>query len=197
MKKILIDCGSNKGQGLRQLTSLLNITKENWEVILFEPNENCFNILRNNNYDNHITLNQKAVFDKNTQLEFKISKANTTTECGTLHSECYGNQFFAIQREEGWRDDSTLVDCVDIADVISPLIGNEIYLKLDIEGSEYEVLERLINTKLIHNIKNLYVEFHDQYMKQEYLVKYDIINRQNKIINYIKNNTNVELNIWH
>ena len=68
------------------------------------------------------------------------------------------------------------------------------YLKIDIEGSEYNVLERLIETKLIHNIKNLYVEFHDQYMEDSFLT--DILDLQNKIIDYIKTNTKIELYFW-
>ena len=193
--KILVDCGANKGQGFGVLTKKLNIDNS-WKVILFEPNIQCVEILTNQNFGEHVTIFQKAVFDKNTKLEFKTSKTNNTSKCGTLHSEYYGSRSGAYIHEGGWKDSSTVVDCVDIVDIIHPLVGNEIYLKLDIEGSEYEVLERLINTSLIHHIKTLYVEFHDRYMKEDYLVKYNIFQRQNDIINYIQNNSIVELNFW-
>lgn len=191
--KILIDCGANNGQGFGKLTNMLNID-DTWKVVMYEPNVHCYNVLIGRNYGSYVTINQKAVFDENTQLHFKLSKTNNTSKCGTLHSEYYGAKSGAYKHEGGWREESTVVDCVDIVDVIEPLVGNEIYLKLDIEGSEYNVLERLIETKLIHNIKNLYVEFHDQYMEDSFLT--NILERQNKIIDYIKNNTEIELYFW-
>lgn len=57
--------------------------------------------------------------------------------------------------------------CVDLARVISELSGQyeEIVLKLDVEGAEYDILERLLETGEIDRISKLYCEFHGQKME--------------------------------
>lgn len=52
--------------------------------------------------------------------------------------------------------------CVDLANYISQSFSHDDYLvlKLDIEGAEYNILERLIETQVLLRIKELYVEYH-------------------------------------
>lgn|SRR5690625_1861750 len=54
------------------------------------------------------------------------------------------------------------VDCIDLARFIEEKAKqyNKIYLKLDIEGAEYEVLKRLIETGLMGVVDKLFCEFH-------------------------------------
>ena len=42
-----------------------------------------------------------------------------------------------------------------------------VILKLDVEGSEYDILDQLIETKLITKINELYVEFHDGFFNRD------------------------------
>lgn len=56
------------------------------------------------------------------------------------------------------------VQCVDIAD----LITEDCWLKLDVEGEEYKILERLIDTGKIDLVQRLYVEWHTRKMSGDY-----------------------------
>jgi len=56
---------------------------------------------------------------------------------------------------------SVVIRVWDIADFLSSRGISEVgCMKLNIEGSEYEVLERLIETGLIRNVRSLLIQFH-------------------------------------
>lgn len=62
-------------------------------------------------------------------------------------------------------DSSGLVDCkmVDVFDFVSNIRKEKIAcLKLNIEGGEYEVLERLLETGAINRFRSLLIQFHRQ-----------------------------------
>ena len=69
----------------------------------------------------------------------------------------------------------------------------EIVLKLDVESSEYDILESMIETKTIDKIKTIYCEFHTQYMVGE--SKDVFLNRENKIKEYMQTN-NIDFHLW-
>ena len=66
---------------------------------------------------------------------------------------------------------------------------------MDIEGAEVDLLENLIETKMIHKIDVLYVEFHSEYQSREFsnITK----NREDKIINNLSKIPNLKFRIWH
>ncbi len=64
---------------------------------------------------------------------------------------------------------------------------------MDIEGAELNLLESLIKNHTINFINVLYVEFHSNYVKNLKFKKYK--SRENKIISYIKNKTDVTLRL--
>ena len=47
-----------------------------------------------------------------------------------------------------------------------------VVIKLDIEGGEYAVLDSLVSRNLLHHFNMIYVEFHSQYMSDEFSEKY-------------------------
>ena len=62
-----------------------------------------------------------------------------------------------------------------------------IVIKFDIEGSEYDILEKMIlNKNKIQNIKHMFIEFHSKYMepkiKTKYLIRENYIKKQLKKI---------------
>jgi hypothetical protein len=64
-----------------------------------------------------------------------------------------GAYYYTSMFSEG----NTFYDCVDIA----PFLKSEVALvKINIEGGEYELLNYIIDTGLIKNIKNIQVQFH-------------------------------------
>jgi hypothetical protein len=57
--------------------------------------------------------------------------------------------------------------CLDIDDIINEICKNdfyaEIYIKCDIEGSEFVVLPKLLNSIYIKCIKQIYIEWHERF----------------------------------
>ena len=66
---------------------------------------------------------------------------------------------------------------------------------MDIEDSELDLIQSLIKNHTINLINVLYVEFHSNYVKKSKFKK--LKSRENKIISYIKNKTDVTLRLWH
>ena len=64
---------------------------------------------------------------------------------------------------------------------------DNVIIKMDIEGSEYDVLEHILsNICEIKNIKHIFIEFHSRFMKSEDKSKFKI--REGKIIKALNKN---------
>lgn len=193
--KYFLDCGSHHGEGLLTLIEKYNIDKD-WTIFCFEPNTESFNRLINNNLDLNITYLNKCVTDKN---GFTLFHAETTTESYGGNDDVVASTCIDINdwnpknnnnHGAGEFHNSYQVETVDFSEFINSLNDIEFLLvKLDIEGSEYNVLRHLINTDTIKKINDMYVEFHDWAMKSE------TPNTTNQLINDI-NNTGVNITRW-
>ena len=73
------------------------------------------------------------------------------------------------------------------------MIYDEIIVKMDVESSEYDILEKLINDKNIRLIDRLFVEFHSNWMKTS-KVKDAYVLREKKLIDNLPLFT--KLHIW-
>ena len=82
--------------------------------------------------------------------------------------------------------DSGIMEEIQIVDVAEYITGQNIHqidlLKLNIEGAELEVLERLIDTNLIRTIRNLQVQFHE--IAAESSIRMDRIQEQLRCTHY-------------
>ena len=189
-----IDCGAHFGETVKEFLDTGVITSE-YNVICFEPNPKSFEKLSENtdlfSKFKTVELNQKAVWESNESKTFLM-------EC--YAPEKYDGQGSTLIPEHSWRpndygvyDRSISVITVDLDSLIKTLIDNHdttpnIVVKLDIEGSEFVVLEKMITSGTIKKISKLYIEFHAWAMRdntQQYQV------RQEKIITKL---TEFELN---
>lgn len=184
MKKILVDCGGNLGDGFISLNGILNPDK----VVIFEPNPNCYNKLVENFKSDRVEIFNKAVGSLNKQVKFHIPKKDKFSVGSTIHNDFHNSN-------ENLEYNSIDVDMIDFSEYVDGLNDFDIYVKLDVEGSEYEIMEKLISDKTIFKIKKVYVEFHEQYTTSEFIEKYDLINRKNKILSFLEEN-NIEYQIW-
>lgn len=150
-KNIFIDMGAHEQQGLGQFIPKLNIDSS-WEIHCFEPNS----VLDLNNRfpDLNVTVHNKAVWK----------------EDGVIHLNLYGadkkSQGSIVVGSEG---SDVLIDLYDVIKV--PSIdaykflklfdeNDNIYIKMDIEWSEYDVLEHILDNGWIKGIKGIWVEWH-------------------------------------
>jgi len=69
---------------------------------------------------------------------------------------------------------SIYVDCFDFPEYLKKLKDyDNIVIKMDVEGSEYILLEKIIeNITEIQNIKHIFIEFHSRFMNKSLKKKF-------------------------
>jgi FkbM family methyltransferase len=72
---------------------------------------------------------------------------------------------------------------------------DKIFVKMDIEGAEVELLEALLKEQTANLISTLYVEFHSQYQSEN--LSLQTRDREQKILDDLANKTDVNVRIWH
>lgn len=168
MKKVFLDCGSNCGQGLRAFISMYGIDKS-WFVEAFEPNPLCNLEEHTKDLNNkvNIKINNSAIFDYNGTVEFSQMIENSegsSVKCLMSKGVC------ADPNNASYRKHNSIIEvkCKDLSDILKQYDQNDfILVKLDIEGSEFNVIRKLLNDNTICKINDLYVEWHTQYVYGE------------------------------
>jgi FkbM family methyltransferase len=185
MKKVFIDCGYNQGQTTSEFRKTLG---EEFMFFAFEANPYLYEMYKNKNP--FCVLENKAVWKENTTLPFYVvtvdrhgNKTPNTGASTLVKSKSDWNM--SIHKEQEVVD----VDAFDFSEFIIDNFEKEdlIILKMDIEGAEYEVIQKMIDTGAINYINKMYVEFHDS--KVDGFSKDGILEQISK--------TNVEVNLWH
>ena len=138
---LIIDCGSHIGLSVIYFKKLFPSAN----IIAFEPDKRNFGLLSKNieafNLKN-IALRNEAVWISNTQLSFASD----------------GNMGSKIEDSSSIKENATMVTAARLRDIIA---GEIDFLKMDIEGAEYEVLKD-IEDKL-HLVDHLFLEYHGSF----------------------------------
>lgn len=191
---ILIDCGTNEKQGLLELKNKHSDVKS---AYTFEANPIVYNSLDKNDGINYFNV---AVTDEFGFTEFyaerDISKGDRFVGGGSrIQNPRHGvepcfrdNKLHPISggrftsNVDEFIDDmyfKTVVPKIRLVSFIDFLQTEDksIILKLDIEGSEYPILQDMQNNNTFRKIKKIYVEFHEwsrtaEYKNNEYWLSY-------------------------
>lgn len=179
MAKIFIDCGSNVGQGLRRFASMYNMDSS-WIVETFEPNPQLIETLKSNIADlpMSIHVHNKAVWDKTGEVHFSIMLEESE---GSSVEKLMDAGICADPNSASYRKHDTIITApsVDISTVLSAYSKDDyIVVKLDIEGSEFAVVRKMLVDGTIDMIDELYVEWHTQYLSSENIEKQAELVRQ-------------------
>lgn len=133
----IIDCGANIGLSILYFKQLYPECK----ITAFEPDPKIFQLLTNNvnNFNlSQVELINKAVWNCETTLDFMSDNADG----GRLVAMDFQSKKYQVQTI---RLREFLQENIDL-------------LKIDIEGAETEVLYDCAD--LLHNVKNLFLEYH-------------------------------------
>ena len=190
MQNVFLDCGSNLGQAYEYFLNIYPNTE--WEYKLFEPNPNCYNVLVQK-YGSHpdTQIFNTAAYINSDPIEFTY--ANEFDVGGSIvpkHNSNFG---------EGYcRPFSTTVQTTNLLDLINDNYAQnkKTILKLDVESSEYDIMEALINSGVIFKLEKIYCEFHSIWMNETDRAEYAA--REHAIINFVvENNINCIYNENH
>lgn len=160
MAKIFIDCGAYNGSSIRKFKQMVS-DAFNFQMFSFEANPAFFEDIEKTG----TTLLRKAVWIEDGKKDFfivtkdKYDSEDMKTGASTLNET--KNEWNLKGHKE------TTAFSVDTIDLSSWILNNfekndYIILKMDIEGSEYEVLGKMISDGALSFINELWIEFHYQ-----------------------------------
>ena len=176
--KHFLDLGAHKLEGLKECTKKLGIDK-NWKVYSYEPNiliqEDAQKVVEEiqSNYKS-LEFYNKAVMDESGVITFNCHKGAWKDQQKEEYIDGYTTGSNALDTNPGIDIGNGVVfdtvqydvDCVAIDDILKSICledsDAEIYIKCDIEGSEFVVLPRIIESEYVHHIKEMYIEWHER-----------------------------------
>jgi len=182
MKKIILDCGSHLGESVRKFKQELG--KTDYEFHMFEPNIFLFEQINTNPEFENCKKYNNAVSNKYEIVKFWGCTKNKNSVGSTLEKS-----------KANWdgitEDDYIEIQAINLSEFIQNNFSKEDYiiLKLDIEGAEYDVLDKLLETNIIEYIDELYCEFHTQWLSPEFAQREDNLRKKLKEIN-------LQINYW-
>jgi FkbM family methyltransferase len=163
----IIDCGANIGLSVIYLKH----TFPDAEIVAFEPDTTNFDLITRNiqsfEYSN-VTLKKEAVWKENTILHFS-DKGSTDSKIEAVPTK-----------------ESIEIPAVRLRDL---LVRKVDFLKIDIEGAEYEVMKDLDGH--LQSVRNLFVEYHGTFSQNNELCHLLEIIDRNGFSFYIKEATSV------
>ena len=185
--KCFIDGGANLGQAYDYFSQKY----PDRDFFLYEINSNCFE-----------TLKQKCAGLENVKVIHNgLYSEDKILDVYSRNSESYqqSNQGVSLIEKHNSNDYIAqavdTVNCIDIYSLITKLNEkyDDIVLKLDIEGSEYPVIKRLLEHPDLSKISEVYVEWHAQY--SDGLENYLGIKKQDLLKGLLEKN--IKHHEWH
>jgi FkbM family methyltransferase len=147
---VILELGANVGS----ITSRLILKGKT--VYAFEPEPVAFHALKNINANNLI-LSNKAAWIENKKLNFyrhkDWDKTKSTTSSSLISAKKNVDSANMIE-----------VEAIDIVDFIEKL-NCRVLIKMDIEGAEYKIINKLLRSNALENITKIYCEFHPNKIK--------------------------------
>jgi len=147
MKKIFIDCGGHIGESIR-LFKRSEEYDSSYKIYSFEPLFENFKVYKD---WKDVCFFNSAVWIYDGEINFYIAKSPVSS---TLFKEKKtGN----VDKDHPIR-----VKCMDFSQWILNTFDKDDYiiLKMDIEGAEFRVLDKMIRDGSIDYINKLYIEWH-------------------------------------
>lgn len=148
-RKLFIDCGAYDGCS----ALLFLLSHPDFDCVSFEPNPALWG------YFDEIptTLIKAAAYTHDGDIAFTLDPVDA--DGSSLIS---GKK---IDFHDSVKDENCpviLVNCINLSRFVSQKseLYDEIYLKLDVEGAEYDILEQMLENGSLRDVARLYCEFH-------------------------------------
>jgi len=187
MKKIFIDAGANCGQSVESFMK----SWEDWrdyEIHSFECLPRLFSNFDRFSTNPKFRLHTEAVWIEDGTIDFYVGD---TVSSSVVKEKKTGH----LNKNNPLR-----VPCIDISKWIKDNFSKDdsIIFKMDIEGGEYETLDKLINDNTLEMVDELYIEFHTGKVEKTNQDDELLLNRMKKFTNLkVINDPKVGLGHFH
>lgn len=141
---VYIDCGAYNGDTL-DCNKLFNFKAD--YIVAFEPNPKFFSVLAGKPQINE--LHNAVVWTQETIVEFSVDKNEPPLGSSVMQSKKTYSSGEVIEMHS-----------IDFSEYIKQFKDDHVLVKMDIEGAEFPVLDKLIQDGTIKYIDRLAVEFH-------------------------------------
>lgn len=144
---VFIDGGANVGQTVLAFEKSTLFTKHPWTLVSFEPNPELTPKIPQKSW---ATIREEAIWTADTTLEFQFAPAEPLG----------GSVVDSIVKFPEMKN--VKVKAIDFGRWLERTYRKEdvVYVKFDIEGSEYPVIEQMLKDGSIAWIDRFYIEFH-------------------------------------
>lgn len=206
MKKFY-DLGTHLFEGLKEFDKFYNFDKS-WQIYCFEANPYTYKLAQEKIDQDEWLLNlnisfiNAAVSDNTgkTQIDcYYDLNEKDYTDVGSNRFNLKNDYFTGIwpemYSEMGEKYCSTVeIPCVDFSEFLdlNTNYGDEVIIKMDIEGSEFITLSKMIENNTHTLVKTMFVEWHERFWPEE-LDKYT--SWKNNLMNKLTEDK-VDVKIW-
>lgn len=153
MQKYLIDCGAHNGKAIK---SFMATKKDASDYIIhaFEPNPYV-----SKNYGDNVIVHNEAVWVEDGTVSLYVTKDKKGSPSATLYKKKKTGRLDRKHPKD--------VSCIDFSRWLNDTVNSEDYVivKMNMEGAEYPVLEKMIEDTNIGLVDVLYVKFHAKKIK--------------------------------
>jgi FkbM family methyltransferase len=144
---VFVDCGAHEGETILAFENSTLFKKHPWSMVSFEPNPLLFPQLPQRPF---LSTIEEAVWIKDEELVLSFSEQETLA--GSVVSTVVpGGDVKAVK-----------VHAIDFGQWLDRNYTKKdvVYVKFDIEGAEYPVLEQMLKDGTMTLVDRLYIEFH-------------------------------------
>jgi len=149
----IVDLGANDGCSIVKFEKMLHHNKiTNYRIYSFEPNPFFKDILQKKE-KNNIKIFHKMAGTKNKLSQLYLSQHGND-----------GSSIYSDKTTNGVSKELYVnVEEIDINEFIELLPNDEeLWVKMDIEGAEYDIIPHLHNNNSLKKINKLYIEWHNE-----------------------------------
>jgi FkbM family methyltransferase len=151
-RDICIDCGCNAGA----VTDIFH--SKGALTYAFEPHPYLFEELtRKYLGDTGIELLNVAVWDRNTRMDLHVQKVRGSRVVNLEGTTLFGNRIDANV------ETTCNVEVIDLIEFIQKLGRRVKIVKIDVEGAEFEIIEKILETNLYKEIDHIFCETHPHF----------------------------------
>lgn len=196
MRNVFLDLGTHFGQGLRSYIARFNMD-ESWQIHTFEANPITYQIYQEkfHEYTPWVHHYNTAICHYDGFIDINVESFDNGDKTGQGSSVISRDEWdpWGNGKSDEHFKESISVPCIDLSNFILSKFDKEdnIIVKMDIEGSEYDVLEKMIADGSIHYINHIDIEWHSRYFTN----KEEILSREAKLLAEL-NKCELALGTW-